>query len=54
MKDVIHRTAASAGIEAVHVPSSTTAEKFYTALGYQKIREEFNGAERAIIMEKQL
>lgn len=52
--DVIHTTAASAGIEAVRVPSSITAERFYTALGYQKIRDEFHGAERTIIMEKRL
>lgn len=51
LMDVIHTTAASAGIEAVRVPSSITAEKFYTALGYQKIRDAFHVAERTIIME---
>ncbi|AGN82161.1 GNAT family N-acetyltransferase [Pseudomonas putida] len=54
LMDVIHTTAASAGIEAVRVPSSITAEKFYTALGYQKIRDAFHVAERTIIMEKRL
>ena len=54
LMDVIHTTAASAGIEAVRVPSSITAERFYTVLGYQKIRDEFHGAERTIIMEKRL
>lgn len=54
LMDVIHVTAARAGISAVRVPSSITAERFYTALGYQKIRDEFHGAERTIVMEKRL
>lgn len=54
LMDVIHATAAHAGIGAVRVPSSITAEKFYAALGYQKIRDEFHGAERTIVMEKRL
>lgn len=54
LMDVIHTTAASAGVGAVRVPSSITAESFYTALGYQKIRDEFHGAERTIVMEKRL
>lgn len=54
LMDVIHTTAANAGIGTVRVPSSITAEKFYAALGYQKIRDEFHGAERTIVMEKRL
>ncbi|AIR87781.1 GNAT family N-acetyltransferase [Pseudomonas cremoricolorata] len=54
LMDAIHATAASAGFGAVRVPSSITAERFYTALGYQKIRDEFHGAERTIVMEKRL
>ncbi len=54
LMDVIHITAASVGVEAVRVPSSITAERFYTALGYQKVRDEFHGAERTIVMEKRL
>ncbi|MBC3411684.1 GNAT family N-acetyltransferase [Pseudomonas sp. SWRI107] len=54
LMDVIHTTAAHAGVGAVRVPSSITAERFYTALGYQKIRDEFHGAERTIVMEKRL
>ena len=54
LMDVIHAAAARAGIGAVRVPSSITAERFYTALGYQKIRDEFHGAERTIVMEKRL
>ncbi len=52
--DVIHTIAAGAGIEALRVPSSITAERFYTVLGYQKIRDEFHGEERTILMEKRL
>lgn len=50
----IHGTAASAGVKVLRVPSSITAEKFYAALGYQKIRDEFYGAERTIVMEKRM
>ena len=52
--NVIHATAASTGVGALRVPSSITAENFYAALGYQKIRDEFYGAERTIVMEKRL
>ncbi len=52
--EVIHAAAACDGIEAVRVPSSITAEKFYAALGYQKVRDEFHGAERTIVMEKHM
>lgn len=41
LMDVIHADAASAGVGVLRVPSSITAEKFYAALGYQKIRDEF-------------
>lgn len=54
LMEVIHATAASAGVGTLRVPSSITAEKFYAALGYQKIRDEFHGAERTIVMEKRL
>lgn len=54
LMEVIHAMAAIAGIEALRVPSSITAESFYATLGYQKIRDEFLGAERTIVMEKQL
>ncbi|MCO7593844.1 MULTISPECIES: GNAT family N-acetyltransferase [Pseudomonas] len=54
LMDVIHADAASAGVGVLRVPSSITAEKFYAALGYQKIRDEFHEAERTIIMEKRL
>jgi len=51
---VIDATAASAGVGALRVPSSITAQKFYAALGFQKIRDEFHGAERTVVMEKRL
>ncbi|WP_135005153.1 GNAT family N-acetyltransferase, partial [Pseudomonas savastanoi] len=54
LMNVIHATAASAGVGALRVPSSITAEKFYATLGYQKIRDEFHGDERTIVMEKRL
>lgn len=54
LMDVIHATAARSGIGTVRVPSSITAEKFYTSLGYHKIRHESHGVERTIVMEKRL
>ena len=54
LMDVIHATAVSAGVGALRVPSSISAQSFYAALGYQTIRDEFYGAERTIIMEKPL
>ena len=54
LMDVIHAAAADVGIKAVRVPASITAEKFYAALGYQKIRDEFHASERTIVMEKRL
>lgn len=54
LMDVIHATAVSAGVGALRVPSSITAQSFYAALGYEPIRDEFYGAERTIIMEKPL
>nr|WP_225778768.1 GNAT family N-acetyltransferase [Pseudomonas sp. Marseille-Q3773] len=51
---VIHATAVRAGVGTVRVASSITAEKFYAALGYQRIRDEFYGVERTIVMEKRL
>ncbi|MFJ9993729.1 GNAT family N-acetyltransferase [Pseudomonas putida] len=54
LMDAVHAAAAHAGIAAVRVPASITAEKFYAALGYRKIRDAFHDAERTIIMEKRL
>lgn len=46
--------ASDAHIEVLRVPSSITAEGFYLKLGFQKVRDEFHGAERTIIMERRL
>jgi N-acetylglutamate synthase-like GNAT family acetyltransferase len=46
--------AADQGLSRLRVPSSITAEGFYAALGFEKVRDEYHGAERTIIMEKRL
>ncbi|MCP2071813.1 UNVERIFIED_ORG: GNAT superfamily N-acetyltransferase [Pseudomonas lini] len=50
----IESMAAQSGVKLLRVPSSITAEGFYLALGFLKIRDEFHGVERTIIMEKVL
>ncbi|MHC8339843.1 GNAT family N-acetyltransferase [Pseudomonas sp. HLT2-19-2] len=50
----LHSVAQHAKIEVLRVPSSITAEAFYFKLGYRKVRDEFHGAERTIIMERRL
>jgi N-acetylglutamate synthase-like GNAT family acetyltransferase len=50
----IESTAAQSGLRLLRVPSSITAEGFYYSLGFLKVRDEFNGDERTIIMEKSL
>jgi hypothetical protein len=50
----LQSVAQAANIEVLRVPSSITAETFYFKLGYRKIRDEFHGAERTIIMERRL
>jgi predicted N-acetyltransferase YhbS len=51
---MIQSIAVNKGVKLLRVPSSITAEGFYSALGFKKIRDEFHGAERTIIMEKSL
>ena len=46
--------AINAGLERLRVPSSITAEGFYASLGFEKVRDEFHGAERTVIMAKAL
>ncbi|MNP41069.1 putative acetyltransferase [compost metagenome] len=50
----IEETALERGIDALLVPSSITAEAFYTRLGYSIVREQHHGEERTIIMTKPL
>ena len=42
------------GLNRLSVLSSITAEGFYRRLGYSAVRDVFHGAERTILMEKQL
>lgn len=49
---MIESVAIDASIEVLRVPSSITAQGFYATLGFQKVRDEFHGAERTIIMER--
>lgn len=49
---MIQAIAISGGVKLLRVPSSITAEGFYAKLGFEKIRDEFHGAERTIIMEQ--
>jgi N-acetylglutamate synthase-like GNAT family acetyltransferase len=50
----IESVAAQNGVETLRVPSSITAQGFYLSLGFEKVRDEFHGAERTIVMEKVL
>ncbi|KPX75549.1 GNAT family N-acetyltransferase [Pseudomonas syringae group genomosp. 3] len=50
----LETVAARNGVERLRVPSSITAEGFYLSLCFQKVTDEFYGAERTIIMEKAL
>lgn len=42
------------GLDRLSVLSSITAQGFYRRLGYGPVRDVFHGAERTILMEKQL
>jgi GNAT superfamily N-acetyltransferase len=48
----VEMRALQASITALTVPSSITAQSFYTRLGYAPVREEFHGDERTIIMSR--
>ncbi|WP_129972582.1 MULTISPECIES: GNAT family N-acetyltransferase [unclassified Pseudomonas] len=50
----IQSLAINAGLNQLRVPSSITAEGFYASLGFEKVRDEFHGAERTVIMAKAL
>lgn len=50
----IQQTAHARGITVLTVPSSVTAECFYSKLGFVAIRDSYHGDERTIIMERQL
>lgn len=46
--------AIAAQIAELRVPSSLTAESFYAQLGFGKVRDEYHGAERTVIMALRL
>jgi putative acetyltransferase len=50
----VERIARQKGIECLVVPSSITAEPFYSKLGFKSVRDSYYGDERTIIMERSL
>jgi GNAT superfamily N-acetyltransferase len=48
------RAARRAGLVVLTVPSSVTAEGFYSKLGFRAVRHSYYGEERTIIMERDL
>lgn len=54
LMEAVERVARKEGVEALVVPSSVTAEAFYTKLGFMAIRDNYHGEERTIIMERML
>ena len=50
----IELRARQAGVTVLSVPSSLTAEPFYTQLGFQTVRDVYHGNERTLVMEKTL
>jgi len=50
----IELRAREAGVTVLSVPSSLTAEPFYTKLGFHTVRDVYHGSERTLVMEKAL
>jgi ribosomal protein S18 acetylase RimI-like enzyme len=50
----IELRAREAGVTVLSVPSSLTAEPFYTKLGFHTVRDVYHGNERTLVMEKAL
>ena len=50
----IELRAREAGVTVLSVPSSLTAEPFYTKLGFLTVRDVYHGNERTLVMEKAL
>ena len=46
--------ARAARLSDVQVPSSVTAQAFYAGLGFQKVRDQYHGEERTIVMNLSL
>lgn len=50
----IEDLARHAGLAILRVPSTVTAERFYSKLGFTAVRDSYHGDERTIIMERHL
>ncbi|MFT0476135.1 GNAT family acetyltransferase [Pseudomonas antarctica] len=50
----IELRARDAGVTVLSVPSSLTAEPFYTKMGFYTVRNVYHGNERTLVMEKAL
>ena len=50
----IELRAREAGVTVLSVPSSLTAEPFYSKLGFHTVRDVYHGNERTLVMEKNL
>lgn len=50
----VEELAGAAGVQALRVPSSLTAQAFYARLGYAVVREVVEGEERTIVMARAL
>ncbi|WP_460135296.1 GNAT family acetyltransferase [Pseudomonas sp. S1_E04] len=50
----IELRAREAGVTTLSVPSSLTAEPFYTKMGFHTVRDVYHGNERTLVMEKAL
>jgi N-acetylglutamate synthase-like GNAT family acetyltransferase len=50
----VERTARERNVEVLVVPSSVTAEHFYSKLGFKAVHDSYHGNERTIIMERPL
>lgn len=50
----LKQAAVAAQITELRMPSSLTAESLYAQLGFCKIRNEYHGAERTVIMALRL
>ncbi|MFI8222285.1 GNAT family N-acetyltransferase [Pseudomonas sp. NPDC085632] len=54
LMEKLESVAVSQTFTKLQVPSSITAEGFYRSLGFDRVRDEYHGAERTIIMQKLL
>jgi N-acetylglutamate synthase-like GNAT family acetyltransferase len=50
----VESAAREAGVKTLAVPSSISAEAFYSKLGFKAVGDSYHGEERTIIMERSL